>query len=53
MKIHLQIRYLVFIPYLIFVGMMGGNILAESIVVGLALAIYDYLFDNGGGGRPA
>jgi hypothetical protein len=31
---------------LIFVGMMGGNILAESIVVGLALAIYDYLFDN-------
>jgi len=25
---------------------MGGNILAESIVVGLALAIYDYLFDN-------
>jgi len=26
---------------------MGGNILAESIVVGLALAIYDYLFDNG------
>jgi len=25
---------------------MGGNILAESIVVGFALAIYDYLFDN-------
>jgi len=46
MIIQLQIRYLVFIPYLIFVGIMGGNILAESIVVGLALAIYDYLFDN-------
>jgi hypothetical protein len=48
MIIQLQIRYLVFIPYLIFVGMLDGNILAESIVIGLALAIYDYLFDNGG-----
>jgi len=46
MIIQLQIRYLVFIPYLIFIGIMGGNILAESIVVGFALAIYDYLFDN-------
>ena len=53
MKIHLQIRYLVFIPYLIFVGMMGGNVLVEAIVIGLALAMYDFLFDNGGGGRPA
>jgi hypothetical protein len=48
MKIYVQIRYLVFIPYLIFIGMMGGNILAESIVVGLALAIYDFFFDNDG-----
>ena len=48
MIIQLQIRYLVFIPYLIFVGMLDGNILAESIVIGLALAIYDYFFDNGG-----
>ena len=47
MIIQLQIRYLVFIPYLIFVGMLDGNILAESIVIGLALAIYDCLFDNG------
>jgi len=53
MKIHLQIRYLVFVPYLIFVGMMGGNVLVEAIVIGLALAMYDFLFDNGGGGRPA
>ena len=53
MKIHLQIRYLVFIPYLIFVGMMGGNVLVDALVIGLALAMYDFLFDNGGGGRPA
>ena len=52
MIIQLQIRYLVFIPYLIFVGMMGGNVLVEAIVIGLALAMYDFLFDNGGGGRP-
>ena len=53
MIIQLQIRYLVFIPYLIFVGMMGGNILAEAIVIGLVLGMYDFLFDVGGGGRPA
>ena len=53
MIIQLQIRYLVFIPYLIFIGVMGGNVLAEAIVIGLALAMYDFLFDNGGGGRPA
>ena len=53
MKIQLQIRYLVFVPYLIFVGMMGGNVLVEAIVIGLALAIYDFLFDGDGGGRPA
>ena len=52
MKIHLQIRYLVFVPYLIFVGMMGGNVLVDALVIGLALAMYDFLFDNGGGGRP-
>jgi len=47
MRIQLQIRYLVFVPYLIFVGMMGGNVLVEAIVIGLALAMYDFLFDNG------
>ena len=47
MKIQLQIRYLVFVPYLIFVGMMGGNVLVDALVVGLALAMYDLFFDNG------
>ena len=53
MKIQLQIRYIVFVPYLIFIGMMGGNVLMEAIVIGLVLAMYDFLFDGGGGGRPA
>ena len=47
MRIHVQIRYLVFVPYLIFVGMMGGNVLVDALVVGLALAMYDLFFDNG------
>jgi len=54
MIIHLQIRYLVFVPYLIFVGMMGGNVLVEAIVIGFILGMYDFLFgDFGDGGRPA
>ena len=54
MIIQLQIRYLVFIPYLIFVGMMGGNVLVDALIIGLALAMYDFLFgDFGDGGRPA
>ena len=53
MKIYVQIRYLVFVPYLIFVGIMGGNVLVDALVIGLALAMYDFFFDNGGGGRPA
>ena len=53
MIIQLQIRYLVFIPYLIFIGMMDGNVLMEAIVIGFILAMYDFLFDNDGGGRSA
>ena len=53
MKIYVQIRYLVFVPYLIFVGIMGGNVLVDALVIGLALAMYDFLFDGGGGGSPA
>ena len=54
MKIQLQIRYVVFVPYLIFIGMMGGNVLVEAIVIGLVLGVFDLIFDDrGGGGRPA
>ena len=47
------IRYIVFVPYLIFIGIMGGNVLVEAIVIGLVLGMYDFLFDDPGGGRPA
>ena len=47
------IRYIVFVPYLIFIGMMGGNVLMEAIVIGLVLAMYDFLIDGRDGGRPA
>jgi hypothetical protein len=33
--------------------MMGGNVLVDALVIGLALAMYDSFFGNGGGGRPA
>ena len=53
MRIQIQLRYVVFVPYLFYIGMMGGNIIIESIVIGVVLAMYDFLFDNDGGGRPA
>ena len=49
----MKIRYIVFVPYLIFIGVMGGNIMAEAIVIGICLGTYDLLFDNRDGGRPA
>ena len=54
MRIQIQIRYIIFVPYLIFIGMMGGNVLVEAIVIGLVLGVFDLIFDDrGGGGRPA
>ena len=50
----MKLRYAIFVPYLIFIGIMGGNVLVDALVIGLALAMYDFLFDgDGGGGRPA
>ena len=49
----MKLRYIVFVPYLIFIGMMGGNIVVEAIVIGFILGMYDFLFNNGGGGRSA
>ena len=48
----MKLRYIVFVPYLIFIGITGGNVLVDALVIGLALAMYDFLFSNGGG-RPA
>ena len=50
----MKLRYAIFVPYLIFIGIMGGNVLVDALVIGLALAMYDILFgDHDGGGRPA
>jgi len=49
----MKLRYVILVPYLIFIGMMGGNVLVEAIVIGLVLGMYDFLFDNrNGGGTP-
>ena len=49
----MKLRYAIFVPYLIFIGIMGGNVLVDALVIGLALAMYDFFLGNGGGGRPA
>ena len=50
----MKLRYIIFVPYLIFIGMMGGNVLVDAMVIGLALGVFDLIFDDrGGGGRPA
>ena len=51
----MKLRYAVFIPYLYFIGMMGGNVLVEALIIGFSLGMYDVIFSNGGngGGRPA
>jgi len=46
----MKLRYAIFVPYLIFIGMMGGNVVVVAIGIGLALAMYDFFFGNGGGG---
>ena len=50
----MKLRYIIFVPYLIFIGMMGGNVLVDAIAIGLALGVFDLIFnDHGDGGRPA
>ena len=39
----MKLRYAIFVPYLIFIGMMGGNVLVDALIIGLALAMYDFL----------
>ena len=47
----MKLRYLVGIPYLYFVGSMGGNILWEAIVIGVLAGISDIWILGGGGPR--
>jgi|LWDU01.1.fsa_nt_gi hypothetical protein len=41
-----KIRFIVGIPYLIFIGFAGGNILYEAIVLGIVCAIVDFIIES-------
>ena len=47
----IKLRYLVGIPYLMFVASMGNNVLFEALVIGI-LAGFTDIYKEGGGGRP-
>ena len=49
----MKLRYVICVPYLIFVGIVGGNVLVEAVFIGIVLGMYDFLFDDPGGGRHA
>jgi len=40
----MKLRYFIGIPYLGYIGMIGGSIWFEAIIIGLVFAIYDTLF---------
>ena len=42
----MKLRYVIFVPYLIFIGVIGGNVLVEAEVIGFILGLYDTLFGN-------
>ena len=43
---NMKIRYIIGIAYLSYIGMMGGTIIVEAIIVGLVLGMYDFLFSD-------
>ena len=44
--LNMKIRYIIGIAYLTYIGMMGGTIIVEAIIVGLVLGMYDFLFND-------
>ena len=42
----MKIRYIIGIAYLSYIGMMGGRIVVEAIIIGLVLGMYDILFND-------
>ena len=42
----MNIRYIIGFAYLSFIGMMGGTIVIEAIIVGLVFGMYDTLFND-------
>ena len=45
-SLNMKIRYIIGIAYLSYIGMMGGTIIVEAIIVGLVLGMYDFLFND-------
>ena len=41
------LRYIIGISYLCYIGMVGGSIVVEAIIIGLVLGMYDILFNDG------
>ena len=44
--LNMKIRYIIGIAYLSYIGMMGGSIVVEAIIIGLVLGMYDLLFND-------
>ena len=44
--LNMKIRYIIGIAYLSYIGMMGGSVIVEAIVIGLVLGMYDFLFND-------
>ena len=42
----MKIRYIIGIAYLSYIGIMGGSIVVEAIIVGLVFGMYDLLFND-------
>jgi len=40
------LRYIIGISYLSYIGMMGGSVIVEAIIIGLVLGMYDLLFND-------
>jgi len=45
-SLNMKIRYIIGIAYLSYIGMMGGSVVVEAIVIGLVLGMYDILFND-------
>jgi len=41
-----KIRFIVGIPYLVFIGYVGGSIIYEAMVIGIVCAIVDFILKN-------
>ena len=50
---NIKVRYWVGIPYLYFIGTMGGNIIYDALVIGILAGFTDIIRERGDGAPPA